>query len=217
MFKRGQMIKQDHVVDIKNKIINTIVRGVTGIEVTYVTKKAKSYIDENGNLKSKRINIITTKGTNFAAIVDNPYLDSYRCQSDSIKEIEEMFGIEAARYKLRSELEKVGSEMGTVMAAAHYSVFCDELCITGKTRGISKSGLEMREPKNALLRISYSHMNQVIKSAANNGRKSEIYGISATLMLGRAPYVGSTYNKISIDHDFISDNTQSIDELFEDL
>lgn len=217
MFKKEQGIKQSQVEDIKNKIIKMSVRGVPGIEITYVTKKGKSYIDTNGSMKNKNINIITTKGTNFTAIMENPYLDLERCQTDSIKEIEEIFGIEAARHKLRSELERVSSEMGTAMATAHYSLYADELCITGKVRGISKTGLEARESKNVLLRTSYSHMNQVLKAAATNGKKSEIYGMSAPLMLGRAPYVGSTYNEIAVDHDFIKTNTKSIEDLLDEL
>lgn len=217
MFKRGHGIKQSDVENIKDKIIQTIVRGVPKIELTHVTKRTKSYVDTDGSIKSKRISIIQTKGTNFTAIMENPYLNTDMCQTDSIKEIEELFGIEAARHKLRAELEAVSSEMGTAMASAHYSLYADELCVTGKVRGISKKGLEQREPKNVLLRTSYSHTNQVLKSAAINGRHSDIYGMSAPLMVGRTPCVGSTYNEIAVDHEFIKNNTKSIEDILDEL
>ena len=217
LFKNNQMVKQKDVEALKDNLLHTIIRGIAGVEYTYATKRVKSYIDKDGSVKSKSINVISTRGTNFLKVIQNPHLDSYKCQTDSVKEVEKMFGIEAAKQKLRSELERVGSEMGTTMAAAHISLCCDELCVTGSVLGISKQGIERREPDNVLLRTSYSHGNQVLKEAASNGRKCDIYGLSAPLMIGQVPRAGSTYNQISINHEFIKQNTKSNDDLIDEL
>jgi DNA-directed RNA polymerase beta' subunit len=213
MFKKSNILKLEDIQAVNNKIKNTVIRGVDGIKITTVTKKNKSYVAKDGSIKSKSVFAIQTNGTNLSAILENPYLDTGRCQTDSVREVEEIFGIEAARHKLRSELEKLMPGI----SQAHYSMYTDEMCVTGKVTGISKTGLEKREARNILLRTSYSFMNQVLRTAAANSRKSKVYGMSAPLMLGRAPYVGSTYNKIAIDQVFVKENTQTISDLIDDL
>jgi DNA-directed RNA polymerase II subunit RPB1 len=213
MFKRSHVVQQSDVESLKDNIINTVIRGVDHINIATVIKSKKSFTDKDGSVKTKPIYMIRTNGTNLGAILENPYLDVDKCQTDSVKEIEEIYGIEAARHKLRAELEKLMPGM----CQAHYSIYTDEMCYNGKVTGISKSGLEKRESKNVLLRASYSFMNQVLKQAAVNGRKSEVYGMSAPLMIGRSPYVGSCYNSIAIDHSFVKGNVKSIEDIIDDL
>lgn len=212
-FKKSQAINQGDIESLKDTIINTVIRGVDNINIAVVKKGSKSYIDKDGSVKNKPIYTIRTNGTNLSAILENPYLDVDKCQTDSIKEIEEVYGIEAARHRLRVEMGKIIPGM----QQAHYSIYCDEMCSTGKVTGISKTGLEKRESKNVLLRASYSFMNQVLKQAAVDSRKSDVYGMSAPLMLGRSPYVGSCYNSIAIDHEFVKGNVSSIEDIIDDL
>jgi DNA-directed RNA polymerase beta' subunit len=213
MFKRNYIVKQSDAESVKDTLINTVIRGVDKINIANVRKENKSYIDDKGAIQTKSIFIIRTNGTNLSAILENPYLNVHKCQTDSIKEIEEIYGIEAARHKLRVEIEKIVPRM----QQAHYSIYCDEMCINGSVSGISKAGMDKRESGNVLLRASYNFMNQVLKQAAVNGRQSKIYGMSAPLMIGRSPYVGSCYNSVSIDHAFVKGNTKSIDDVIDDL
>ena len=91
------------------------------------------------------------------------------------------------------------------------------MCSTGTVTGITKSGLEKREYNNTLLRASHSFMNQVLRDASINGIEEELYGVSAPLMLGRIPKVGSTYNDIAVDYDFISENVEDVEDIIDDL
>jgi DNA-directed RNA polymerase beta' subunit len=213
MFKRNQSVKESDILALKDKIIGTVVRGVNGIRDVSVVKRIKSVIADDGSVKTKPIYIIKTRGTNLSAILENPYLDIDNCQTDSIKEIEHIYGIEAARQKLRVEIEKLIPGLNQ----AHYSVYSDEMCSTGKVTGISKPGLDKRENTNVLLRTSYNFMTQVLKTAATDCKLSEIYGMSAPLMLGRSPYIGSTYNSVSVDYDFVSSNVKNIQDILDDL
>ena len=140
-------------------------------------------------------------------------IDEYRSYSNSITEIEEIYGIEAARYLLRSELEKVV----TGRNQAHYSIVADEMCYTGAYTGMSKAGLERREPDNILLRAAYSHAPAALKSGAVDTKSSDIYGVSTPLALGQTPNIGTTYNSVAVDFDFVRNNTKSIEDILEDL
>ena len=213
MFKKNQTIKEADIMVLKDRIIGTVIRGVNGIRTVTVVKRNKSIVADNGSIKTRPIFIIKTNGTNLSAILENPYLDIDKCQTNSIKEIEEIYGIEAARQKLRVELEALIPDMNQ----AHYSVYTDEMCSTGKVTGISKPGLDKRENRNVLLRTSYNFMTQVLKTAAVDSKSSEIYGMSAPLMLGRSPYIGSTYNSVAVDYDFVSRNVKDIQDILDDL
>lgn len=213
MFRSNQSIKEADVILLKDKLINTVIRGVNGIKSVSVVKRNKSTITEDGSIKPKSIFIIKTNGTNLSTILENPYLNIDNCQTDSIKEIENIYGIEAARQKLRVELEKLIPGMNQ----AHYSIYSDEMCSTGKVTGISKPGLDKRENSNVLLRTSYNFMTQVLKTAAIDSKNSEIYGMSAPLMLGRSPYIGSTYNSVAVDYDFVSQNVKDINDILDEL
>ena len=211
MFKK--MPELDDVKDLSSKIKTTVIRGVNGIRIARVIKNNKSFVGDDGSIQSKSVFSIKTNGSNLSAILENPYLDTDNCQTDAIKEVEDIFGIEAARNCLRFELEKLLSGI----SQAHYSLYADEMCFTGTVTGISRTGLEKREAKNILLRTSYSFSNQVLRIAAVNNRLSKVYGMSAPIMLGSTPNVGSTYNQICIDQQFVKDNTQSITDLIDDL
>jgi DNA-directed RNA polymerase II subunit RPB1 len=215
MLKRSHVAVLNDIVGIKETIVNSVIRGIKDIRIATVIRKNVSYVDSDGEIKTKKIYAIKTVGTNLSSILENDYLDVDKCQTDSIKEIEEVFGIEAARYKLRAELQK--ATWGDNTSQAHYSIYADELCITGKVTSVSKSGLSIREPNNTLLGVSYSHISQALELSSINNRKGKVYGVSAPLMLGGIPRVGSTYNKIAIDYDFLKEHTNTLSDLIDDL
>jgi DNA-directed RNA polymerase beta' subunit len=212
-FKRGHEVSEIDIVRIADKIMDTVIRGVDGVSSAVVVNRNRGYVDADGSMKSKNVYMIKTIGTNLNQILENQYLDVNKCRTDSIREIEDMYGIEAARNMLRIELEMLIPGM----SYTHYSVYADEMAITGRITPISRPGLDKREPKNVLLRTSYNFMVQVLKSAAVNNKHNEVYGTSAPLMLGRTPYVGSLYNQICVDHKFVAANVESIDDLIEGL
>jgi DNA-directed RNA polymerase II subunit RPB1 len=206
MFKKTKTVDIDTIKVLKNTLMDTVIRGVDGIKIATVAKKNKSYIDEKGGIRSKVVYVIKTNGSNLSEIVGNKYLDVDKCQTDAIKEVEDVYGIEAARCVLRLELEKLIPDMNQT----HYTVFADEMCSTGRVTGISHTGLDSREPNNVLLRASYSFTTQVLETSALNNTNSEIYGVSAPLVMGRSPYVGSLYNQIAVNRDFVEKNVTSI-------
>ena len=127
-------------------ILKTSICSIPGIKTAKVIKSKKSYIDKS--IKTKTIYTIHTNGSNINSVLDVPQLDPSRCQTDSIKEIEELYGIDTAQDKLRTEIEKVI----TGINPSHYSVLCDEMCLTGTVTGINKTGTKQRDSSNVLLR-----------------------------------------------------------------
>ena len=213
IFKKGHVITQKDVENLKNDIINLIIRGINEVENANVQKSQRYYTTPEGSIDKKTIYIIKTKGSNLKDIFANSNISESKSYSNSITEIEEIYGIEAARYMLRSELESVV----TGRNQAHYSIIADEMCYTGTYTSMSKTGLDKREPDNILLKAAYSHAAGELRSGALDSKSSDVYGVSTPLALGQIPNIGTTYNRIAVDYNFIKNNTKSIDDILDDL
>lgn len=59
-------------------------------------------------------------------------VDSLRTYSDNVHEVQEVFGIEAARRVLYNELHKVIMADGNRVAARHLQLLCDNMTVPGE-------------------------------------------------------------------------------------
>lgn len=202
------------VIDIMNKITGTIIRGVKNIKYTEIVKVARSEINDDGSISSTNVFGISTKGTNLEDVLDNPYVDIYRTQTNSIQEFEEMYGVEAARNKIIIELRKAMSSDNVIKEQC--SIFADEMTTAGYVSSIQKTGLQAREMNNVTLRLSFQSPIQVLEQAAVNGVTDTISAVSGPLIVGQAPVVGTTYNNVFINEKFISEHMQKMNEKIED-
>jgi DNA-directed RNA polymerase beta' subunit len=194
-------IDETFIIGVMKNIRWTVIRGVKGIKSTDVINIVRSIVNDDGSISTKVTYGITTTGSNLEEILDNPYLDRYRCQTDSIVEFESIFGIEAARHKIINEIRKEMSDA----SKEHLTIYADEMTYSGHVTSIHKTGLQTREMNNVTLRLSFQSPIQVIENAAIDGLIDKISGISGPLILGTAPNIGTTYNKIIVNEKFISE------------
>ena len=205
MFKRTDIINLKLINKfINNNLLKTIIRGVDNILSTHVHDNiARSFIEDDGSIIKKNIYSISTNGTNLEDLFDNEYINPYLTQSDSIIEIQELLGIEAARQKLIMELRNIMPGVDD----KHYMIFADEMAFTGEITSIEKSGLEVREKTNVLLHLSNSHPIQFLENAAiNNITASTNHSLSSALMVGKTPDLCANFNDIVINENFIQNN-----------
>lgn len=204
MFKKTQKINLKSLKALASSILDTSIRGAPGVYSAMVMKANKSYIDLEGKINQREFYMIKTSGSNLQAVLGQGMLDDDRCYCDSITEMEDMYGIEAARQLIIGELEKIVSDVHLV----HDTVYADEMCVTGKVTAISKSGLDVREYDNPNARASYSFANQVFTKAAVNSQKNKIYGASAPLTVAAPVKMGTLYNEVMMDESFIKQESK---------
>jgi hypothetical protein len=65
---------------------------------------------------------------------------------------------------------------------------------------------------NVTLRLSFQSPIQVIENAAIDGLIDKIGGISGPLIMGSAPNIGTTYNKIILSETFMNNQSKNIDD-----
>lgn len=199
---------------ITNTLLKTNIRGVENILSTSIDKVVRSYVKDDGSIGKKDILTISTVGTNLQNIVYNPYIDPYQTQSNSIIEIQKMFGIEAARTAIIVQMRNMMSGVQD----PHYIIFANEMSHTGVVTSIEKSGLEQREPTNTLLHISNSHSVQYIEAASINNIEANAYqSLSSSLMLGSTPNTCSNYNQVLLNESFLKDNVLNLSNLSQSL
>lgn len=217
-FKKDTSIDQHIVYEFLHaKILKTVIRGVEGINSAVVLKEfvPRSIEQEDGSIKVIRKHIIRTSGTNLKEILNHSQIDAFRTSSNSIMEIQEMYGIDAARMKVIQCLRELS---GTDINIKHYTLIADTLTFNGFVSNIEKSGLEESNPGNALLSMSFSHPIQKITEAALRNEKSFVHtNISSSLMLGTTPDIGSNFNGVIMNEKFIKANNRNIDDILEDL
>ena len=70
---------------------------------------------------------------------------------------------------------------------------------------------------NVTLRLSFQTTVQVIQDAAINGLVDHIGGVSGPLIMGTNPKIGTTYNSVFVNEEFIQSNVKKIEDMLDDL
>ncbi len=218
MFKRDTVIDQYVIHDfLHSKLLKIVIRGIDGIVSATVMKDfvPRTVEQEDGSMKVIRKHIIRTQGTNLTSIINHRAVDITKTSSNSILEIQELYGIHAARMKLIQCLREMS---GTDINIKHYTLIADTLTYNGYVSNIERGGIQESNPDNALLSMSYSHPIQCITEAALTSDRSVVHtNISSSLMLGSTPNIGSNFNTILMNERFIKENTQTTSDLLDAL
>jgi DNA-directed RNA polymerase beta' subunit len=217
MYMRASMFKSiistNGVIEWKDSVLDTIIRGVEGISNARVEPMIRNKVNPDGSI-SRATNTwgIVTTGTNLYGILEQKYVDKLNVQTDAIQETYQMFGIEAARQKIISELRNIIPDINH----RHYLVYADEMTRTGKVTRIDSSGMKVRKD-NPLLRIGFSAPLGTMEEAAINNLDDNISGITAPLLIGSIPRHGTLYNSFYVDEEFVRKNVKRPDDIIETL
>lgn len=203
----------DIVMDYVYNIKQIIVRGVRDIIAANVIDITKNVVQEDKSIQLKKVYGIYTTGSNTSDIIGNIYIDPYRTQSDSIEEVERVYGIMAARSKIINEMMIALEGLNPI----HCTIFADEMTYSGQVTNIQRAGLEKRENSNITLRISFQTVIQVLQDAAINGLTDHISGISGPLVLGTNPDIGTTFNSVIVNQQFIDEYNKSRESEIDNL
>jgi DNA-directed RNA polymerase II subunit RPB1 len=217
-FKRDAAIDQFVVHDfLHSKLLKAVIRGIDGIISASVMKEfvPRTVVQEDGSMKVVRKHIIRTQGTNLTDIIKHRAVDAKKIASNSVLEIQELYGIHAARMKLIQCLREMS---GTDINIKHYTLIADTLTYNGYVSNIERGGVQESNPNNSLLGMSYSHPIQCITDAGLNGEESVVHtNVSSSLLMGSTPNVGSNYNEVVMNERFIAENTYTAADMLDSL
>lgn len=208
--KKG-VITVTNIQELMEELLNTTVRGINGVRAAYVQEANRTtFVD--GNFVTQKIYQIVTDGTNIEEILELSTIDPYTVQSDSIIEMYNIFGIECARAKVIDELR---NQVDGV-SYRHYTIYADEMCYNGHVTGIDRFGSKKRDA-SFMLRISDAAPLAIIEDCAVNNKLDTLKGVSAPIMLGKAPEIGDLYNSFKIDMPYVASTVRSLDDILSSL
>jgi DNA-directed RNA polymerase beta' subunit len=217
MFKT--LIDERLLEGIVRNMLEVNIRGVENIRMTEVVKVIRHVISDEGSVirssEKNEIYGIKTLGTNFTGVMNMKKIDRNTLITDSIDETQRMLGISAARKRIISELRQLGDGRG--INYRHFAIYADEMTYTGKVTSIERAGLNKREINNVLLRLGFVSPVPTLEEAAVNTMEDTVTGVTAKLLIGTTPDIGTAYNQFYINEDFIKKNVVKADKWLDSL
>jgi DNA-directed RNA polymerase beta' subunit len=201
--------------DLLDDLLDTPIRGIRSILRAAATRVSRMRVAPDGALvKEDRIAISTT-GTNLYHALLHSAIDAQGALSTSIGDSVKLFGIEAGRNKIVTETRSFMED--NTPNLRHLYLYADEMTRTGRVTSVERGGLSAREHSNVLLRMSYGDPKKVVSDATLANARSHVYGIAAPQLLGATPKVGTLYNSLRIDEEFVVANMRAVDRVLDDL
>ncbi len=162
---------------LKEKIKDVHIKGVKGITQVLPVKKEDEYV-------------ILTAGSNLREVLALDEIDSTRTITNDIFEMEDVFGIEAARQVIINEVSKVIEDQGLNVDIRHLMLVADMMSVHGKVKGITRYGV-VREKSSVLARASFETPIKHIINAALMGESDSLNSVVENVMIGQVIPVGT--------------------------
>ena len=151
--------------------------GITGIERASIVKEEDGYV-------------IQTTGSNLAGVLEVEGVDRQKVASNSLFEVYDVLGVEAARGLIISELLATLEGQGLEVDSRHIMLVADLMCSSGRIRQIGRHGI-VKAKKSILARSAYEITVPTIADAAVSGEVEDLRGMAENVIVGGRIPVGS--------------------------
>lgn len=159
--------------------------GIQGVTNIFFEKKEAEWM-------------LDTEGSNFKEILGLEMVDKVRTVSNDMWEIYNTLGIEAARNFLVEEFNSVVSSDGTYVNLSHILLLVDVMTFNGTITAISRYG-HKKENCGPMAKASFEESLENFLMAGISGEKESTKGVSASIMLGKVPRVGTGLCDVLVD------------------
>ncbi len=162
---------------LKEKVKELYISGVKDIEYVLPVKQQNEFV-------------IITSGSNLKDVLKMKEVDASRTTTNSIFEVLDVLGIEAARQAIINESVKVIEDQGLDIDMRHIMFVSDVMTSSGTVKGITRSGIT-GEKKSVLARASFETPLKHIINASLIGEEDELNSVIENVMLNQPVPVGT--------------------------
>jgi DNA-directed RNA polymerase subunit A" len=166
-----------HVYRLKEKLKDTIIRGVKGITQVLPMKKEGKFV-------------ITCAGSNLKDVLNLKEVNYKDTITNDIIEISNVLGIEAARQAIINEAVKVIEEQGLDIDIRHIMFLSDLMTSNAVVKGITRGGIT-GEKESVLARASFETPIKHIIDASLIGERDELNSVVENVMVNQPVPVGT--------------------------
>ena len=165
------------VIIIRNKILNTTVKGVPDIERVTLVQKDNEWV-------------IQTTGSNIAKVFEVKGIDKKNVRTNNVFEIGGTLGIEAARNALINELNTTLDDQGLEVDIRYIMLVSDLMCSKGYMQQIGRHGIAGTKA-SVLARAAFEITVPTIARAALGGEVEQLKGVTENVIVGSTIPIGS--------------------------
>jgi DNA-directed RNA polymerase subunit A' len=165
------------LLTLKNKLLNTRVKGVPDIERVTIVKQDEEWV-------------IQTAGSNLAKVVLVDGVDTSRTTTNNVYEIWQTLGIEAARTALVKEVTNTLEEQGLEVDVRHIMLVADLMTSKGYLQQIGRHGIAGTKT-SVLARAAFEITVPTIARASLEGQVEMLKGVTENVIVGATVPVGT--------------------------
>ena len=162
---------------IEDKVSHLKVDGIGNIQRAIVRKEGDEYV-------------IFTEGSDLKAILEEEGVDPIRTSTNSLHEVAEVLGIEAARISIQIELHKTLSEQGLAVDHRHNMLVSDVMTNTGSIQAIGRHGISGAKV-SVLARAAFEITSTHLLQAGLTGESDILTGVAENIIVGQPVHLGT--------------------------
>jgi len=171
-------ITAKQVRKLTQKVNNSLVKGVEGIYKAVVIKS-----EDRGYF-------VRAGGSNIIGASEHPSVDPSRVYTNNIKEIERVYGIEAARNAIIEEIKSVMNMQKLFVDIRHIMLIADAMTSSGKIKSIGRHGLS-GEKIGVLGRAAFEETIKHLIKASAFAEEETLVGVTENIIVGQTVPVGT--------------------------
>lgn len=175
--KKEKRVTAKSVRKLTQKVKEAIVRGVRGIHKAVVIKGQDEYFIRAG-------------GFNVIGASENPAVDAKRIYTNNVKEIERVYGIEAARNAIVREIKDVMDMQKLFVDIRHIMLIADAMTYGGTVKSIGRHGLS-GEKVGVLGRAAFEETIKHLINASAFSEEEKLIGVTENIIVGQTVPVGT--------------------------
>lgn len=182
--------------ELEKILMGITIRGIPNVEQVEPSMQKKIVYRDDGSYNQTTEWFLQTIGVNLLDVLMNDKIDSNRTLSNDIHEINEIFGIEATRAIIIRELMKM---QDYEVNYRHLSLLGDIMTHRGIIMPIERHGINRSGERGAIAKATFEESTEILVKASTFAEKDKMGGVSANVMFGQLPRVGTNSFDILFD------------------
>ena len=177
IFVRSDEPSYKKLLRISEAIRGLKIKGIESIERAIIRKSGEEYV-------------IYTQGSNLQKVLQLDDIDISRTTTNSISEIYNVLGIEAARNAVINEASKTLEEQGLSVDIRHIMLVSDIMTNDGDVKAIGRHGISGRK-SSVLARAAFEITSTHLLRAGMTGEVDTLDGVAENIIVGQPVTLGT--------------------------
>ncbi|WP_019178284.1 DNA-directed RNA polymerase subunit A'' [Methanomassiliicoccus luminyensis] len=156
---------------------DSVIQGLEGIERAILRKQGNEYV-------------VYTAGSNLRDVLAEDKVDRTRTTTNSIQEIYDVLGVEAARNSIINEASRTLDEQGLTVDIRHIMLVADLMTNDGDVKAIGRHGISGRK-SSVLARAAFEITATHLLHAALTGETDYLDGVAENIIVGQPVTLGT--------------------------